>query len=131
MGADDAGRGPRPFPRSRRLTRGSEIRAALNRGKRSRTPHLDVWVSTSPSLRSRIGLIVPRYGHRIVDRNRLKRRLREILRIEILPRLISPDTGTDVLVRVRRNGYEASFVELRAELLEWWERRWSRGSSSS
>jgi ribonuclease P protein component len=66
-----------------------------------------------------------------VDRNRLKRRLREILRIEILPRLISPDTGTDVLVRVRRNGYEASFVELRAELLEWWERRWSRGSSSS
>jgi ribonuclease P protein component len=82
-------------------------------------------------LRSRIGLIVPRYGHRIVERNRLKRRLREILRIDVLPRLITPDTGTDILVRARRNGYEAGFAELKAELVEWWERRWSRGSSSS
>jgi ribonuclease P protein component len=129
--AGDGGPEPRRFPQSRRLTRGSEIRAALNRGKRSRTPHLDVYDSASPASRSRIGLIVPRHGHRIVDRNRLKRRLREILRVEILPCLTSPDSGTDVLVRARRNAYDAAFAELRAELLEWWERRCSRGSSSS
>ncbi len=129
MDAEREGRRPHSFPRSRRLTQGSEIRAALKRGKRSRTPHLDVFDSASPASRSRIGLIVPRYGHRVVDRNRLKRRLREIARIELLPRLATPDRGLDVLVRARREAYEAAFAELRAELLDWWEQRCSRGSS--
>lgn len=74
-------------------------------------------------------MIVPRYGHTAVDRNRLKRRLREIMRTELLPRLATPDAGLDVLVRARRDAYEAAFAELRTELLEWWERLCSRGSS--
>jgi ribonuclease P protein component len=131
MVAAEIGREPWKLPRSRRLTRGPEIRATLARGKRSRTRHLDVFDSASPVSRSRVGIIVPRYGGRIVDRNLLKRRLREILRVEILPRLSSPDSGRDVLIRARRDAYGATFDELRAELLEWLERRWSGGSSSS
>jgi len=123
------GRTRHSLPRSRRLTNGSEIRGILQRGKRSKTPHLDVYDSPSPASRSRVGLVVPRYGHRIVDRNLLKRRLREILRSEILPRLSTPESGRDVLVRIRRNAYEAAFAELRAELLDWWEQTCSRGSS--
>jgi len=124
------GREPEGLPRSRRLTRGPEIRAVLARGKRIRTRHLDVYDSASPVSRSRVGLIVPRYGGRIVDRNLVKRRLREILRKEILPRLRSPERATDVVVRARREAYGAAFSELRAELTEWLERRCSGGSSS-
>ena len=113
------------FPRSRRITRSSEIRALLRRGKRSRTAHLDVFDSASPAARSRAGVIVPKYGHRIVDRNRLKRRLREVLRIDVLPALAGRDLTVDILVRARREAYRARFPDLRAELVEWAETRWS------
>jgi ribonuclease P protein component len=70
-------------------------------------------------------VIVPKHGHRIVDRNLLKRRLREVLRTDILPVLGRRDMAVDVLVRARREAYRARFVDLRAELVEWAETRWS------
>jgi ribonuclease P protein component len=118
------------FPRSRRITQGAEIRAIIGRGKRSRTAHLDVFISASPVLRSRAGLIVPRHGHRIVDRNRLKRRLREIIRKDVLPRLDASAAALDILVRARRDAYQASFDDLNDELSGWMEREWPRGFSS-
>jgi ribonuclease P protein component len=118
------------FPRSRRITQGAEIRAIIGRGKRSRTAHLDVFISGSPVLRSRAGLIVPRHGHRIVDRNRLKRRLREIIRNDVLPRLDASSAALDILVRARQDAYQASFVDLKDELSGWMEREWPRGFSS-
>ena len=128
MVAASEGRGhERKLPRERRLTRGMEIRAILARGKRSRTVHLDVYDSASPVAHSRVGLVVPRHGHRVVGRNRLKRRLREILRQEVLPRLDAPGAGWDVLVRARRDAYDATYTELRTELLRWFEHRWPRG----
>jgi len=130
LAAADEGREHEGLPRSRRLTRGLEIRALLARGKRIRTRHLDVYDSASPVSRSRVGLVVPRYGRLAVDRNRVKRRLREILRREVLPRLRSPERAADVVVRARREAYGAAFAELRAELMEWLERRWPGGSSS-
>jgi ribonuclease P protein component len=74
-------------------------------------------------------LVVPRHRHRIVDRNVLKRRLREVLRREVLPRLRNRPVAADVLVRARREAYDAGFDALREELITWVERRWSRGSS--
>lgn len=73
--------------------------------------------------------MVPRHKHGAVERNRLKRRLREILRTELLPRLDRVEPPVDVLVRARREAYEASYGGLRDELIEWSERQWSRGSS--
>ena len=35
----------------------------------------------------RVGIVVPRHQHSAVDRNRLKRRLRELVRLELLPAL--------------------------------------------
>lgn len=101
----------------------------LERGKRSRTAHLDVFDSPSPVARSRVGLVVPRYGRRIVDRNLLKRRLREILRKQILPGLRKRGDGHDVLVRSRREAYGAGYNELLVELEEWLNKRWPLGSS--
>ncbi|HEX6939246.1 MAG TPA: ribonuclease P protein component [Longimicrobiales bacterium] len=118
------------LPRARRITRSREIRALFNRGKRSRTAHLDVFDSASPFPYPRIGVVVPRYKRPVVERNRLKRRLREILRRFVLPRLSATGSNVDVLVRARREAYGAAFAELRAELEQWMERRWPRASSS-
>jgi len=112
------------FPPDRRIRSGAEIRTLLKRGKRRRTPHLDVFFAASPVSHSRFGLIVPKHGQRIVDRNRLRRRLREIGRRELLPRLRERGVAVDLLVRTHRKAYGAEFVTLRGELLELMEERW-------
>lgn len=123
---------PRGFrlPRSSRIRRGPEIRALMARGKRKKTAHLDVFFSASPVSHERWGAVVPKHGHDIVARNLLKRRLREIGRIEVLPRLREAGRRTDVLVRTRRSAYGASFERLRDELVEITEEICSDASSS-
>ena len=76
---------------------------------------LDVRVTASPSLCARVGIIVPKYGHIIVDRNRLRRRLRELVRLRMLPALrLAPPT--DVLIRALPRSYSASFEMLEREM---------------
>lgn len=118
----------RRFPREQRITRGAEIRALFARGKRSRTPHLDVLHSESPVSFSRVGLVVPRYGNSAVRRNRVKRRLREALRLEVLPRLDAAGEARDVLVRARREAYDVPYARLAEELKEWLDRKWPASS---
>ena len=55
---------------------------------------------------------MPRHGHSAVDRNKLKRRLREIIRLELLSGL----SAVDVVVRARNEAYEAPFDALVTEL---------------
>lgn len=101
----------------------------FRRGKRSKTADLDVFDSPSPAPHPRVGLVVPRYRHAVVERNRVKRRLREILRQEVVPKLSDAGLVIDVLVRARPEAYGATYGELNEQLLEWVERRCSRGSS--
>jgi ribonuclease P protein component len=131
VSASAPGGGGEKLPRSRRLTRGTEIGSVFRRGKRSRTAHLDVFDSPSPGAFPRAGVIVPRHKQTVVARNLLKRRLREILRREVLPRLDGAGMWVDVLVRARREAYGAPFVELKSELVKWTEGRLSRAASSS
>jgi len=63
----------------------------------------------------RVGFIVPRYKHSAVDRNRLKRRLREITRTLLMPEFVK-HPPVDVVVRVLPSAYEASFETLRTQL---------------
>ena len=100
----------------------------LEKGKRQRTTSLDVFTAPSAAARSRLGLIVPRHGRRIVDRNLLKRRLREIGRRRVLPWLDEQGALTDVLIRARPSAYEAEFEGLSGEVLEAVEVAWSRAS---
>ena len=115
--ADDRSPEDQRFPRSRRIRLGSEIRAILHDGSRARSHHLDVFTAPAPHGEPRFGAIVPRYGRRVVARNQLRRRLREIGRTEVLPRLGVRGCAVDVLVRGRPQAYDARFQELRAELL--------------
>ena len=63
----------------------------------------------------RMGLIVPKFRATAVARNRLRRRLREIWRREILPQ----QAALDLIIRARREAYDAPFADLRRELLAW------------
>ena len=71
----------------------------------------------SPTLRPRLGFVVPKAGHRIVERNLLKRRLREVGRKRALLSLFGNERGIDVLVRTRRNAYAATWTELNRDLM--------------
>ena len=104
------------FPRAVRITGSEEIRALFRRGKRRKTRHLDVFLASSPVAHSRLGLVVPKHKHNSVQRNRVKRRLREIGRTVILPRLAERDLAMDVMVRARPEAYEASWEALLEEL---------------
>jgi ribonuclease P protein component len=57
-------------------------------------------------------VIVPKYKRSAVDRNQLKRRLREIIRLRLLPVL----PAIDVVIRARPEAYGASFAQLEQEL---------------
>ena len=114
------------MPRTRRITSSDEIRALFQRGKRSRTAHLDVFDFASPVAHPRVGVVVPKHRHNSVERNKLKRRIREVLRLEILPRLAEREVDVDVLVRARREAYAASYEQLNDELTDFVEKKWSR-----
>ena len=63
------------------------MEAVRKKGKRLRTTHLEVRYVVSLLCDGRAGIVVPRYSHSAVERNRVKRRLREIVRLDVLPRL--------------------------------------------
>jgi len=61
-------------------------------------------------------VIVPRYGHSAVDRNKVKRRLRDLARTELLPALVASPLALDVVIRAAPSAYGASYDTLRAAL---------------
>ena len=103
------------LPRGARIRSSAEIRRLLVEGKRRRTSCLEVFVADSRAPHSRIGLIVPKLGRRIVDRNLLKRRLREIGRRQVLPGLQAAGKQVDILIRARAGAYGADFDTLSRE----------------
>lgn len=98
-------------------------------GRRIRTTYIEVRVAASPLALSfpewngpRVGLIIPRFKHSAVARNLVKRRLRELARLELLP------TGllVDVVLKIRPEAYAATYENLAvdialtiAQLLRW------------
>ena len=55
----------------------------------------------------RVGIVVPRHKHSAVDRNRLKRRLRELVRTRLLPAL--DGLGGDLVIRAPTEAYDDAF----------------------
>jgi len=104
------------FPKASRLRLSSDIRGLFERGKRKRTAHLDVFFAASPASRPRLGIVVPKHRRTGVERNRLKRRLRELGRIRLLPALRRAGRVEDVMLRARREAYDASVAQLREEI---------------
>jgi ribonuclease P protein component len=61
---------------------------------------------------ARVGFIVPKHGQNSVARNRLKRRLRELVRISVLPTLVPQD----VVIRTLPSAYVQPWDVLRREV---------------
>jgi ribonuclease P protein component len=72
------------------------------------TEHLEARASASLSSYPRVGIVVPKHRQKIVDRNRVKRRLREIVRTRLLGDLHS----VDLLIRAKPQAYQSSFGQL-------------------
>ena len=104
------------LPRRARITASDEIRTLFRRGKRSKTRHLDAFVSPSPAGVPRLGVVVPKHKRTIVQRNLLKRRLRELGRGVLLPGLRNRGAALDVLLRARPEAYTAPFAALRDDV---------------
>ena len=103
------------LPRAHRLARASDIRRCLTHGRRRRLEHLDmIWIDNQTG-QPRMGLIVPKFQTSAVARNRLRRRLREIWRRD----LQASQPPGDLLIRARREAYQATFEDLRSELRTW------------
>jgi ribonuclease P protein component len=81
-------------------------------GRRLRTEHLEVRATDSLLSHVRVAVIVGKQGHTIVERNRLRRRLRELVRLKLIPRI----NGMDIVVRALSSGYEATFGQLTGEI---------------
>ena len=60
-----------------------------------------------------MGLIVPKQKHSAVERNLLKRRLRELARTRLLP-LLPP---VDLVIRTLPEAYDATFATLEREVV--------------
>ena len=64
----------------------------------------------------RIGFIVPKHRMTGVRRNQLKRRLRELARLQLLAPLRVAAKALDVVIRARYEAYAADFAALHAEM---------------
>jgi ribonuclease P protein component len=93
-------------------------------GARIRVDYLDVRAATSARPKPRVGFVVAKYSHTAVERNRLKRRLRELVRTRLLPALRAGTASgeekdgregvasIDVVVRALPAAYGVSFAVL-------------------
>lgn len=99
------------LPRERRITTRREI-AGLLRAERARGPALELYWRPASGPLSRATCITPKHGRTGVERNRLRRRLKELMRSILLSR----EEARDWLVRARPEAYDLGFDELRAAL---------------
>lgn len=76
------------------------------------TEHLEARAAASLLLHPRVGIVVPKYKNNIVSRNRVRRRLRELARIRLLPNLGS----VDLLVRAKPPAYATTFEQLASDV---------------
>lgn len=101
------------FPKSARVLRPTEYRRIYQEGKKFSGPLFAAFYRRSgEGSRARIGMTTPRALGGSVTRNRIKRRLREAVRLE----LGSLGPGWEVVLNPRRSLLDAEFARLSAEV---------------
>ena len=101
------------MPRASRLLRRAEFEAVYRSGGRRSSAQFVVHYRANGGSRSRFGSSVKKQLGNAVVRNRIRRRIREILRRNSseIP------SGWDMVIHPRRSVARANFVQLQAELL--------------
>ena len=101
------------FPKDFRLRTASEFKKVYQGGAKRISRSFVLFVLKNNLAHSRFGLTTPRKLGKAHDRNRLRRRVREILRTS---RPAIPD-GFDFVVNPRRSAIVRDFEDLRGELV--------------
>jgi ribonuclease P protein component len=99
-------------PKAARITRRQDIESIQREGRTLRVAALVVRMRPSPFASGRVGVVVPRFGHTAVLRNRLKRRLRSLTRSQ----LGQAGVGQDVIVWAKAPAYRLTFSALQSAL---------------
>lgn len=106
------------LPRAARLKRSRDFQAVYKRRSSWASAHLVLYVrlrGPREGEESRLGFVISKkIAKRAHDRNRLKRRLREISRLYLLPACPRP---YDALVVARTAAADAGFAALTAEMI--------------
>ena len=101
------------FPKALRLLRHADFERVYKQGRRHFAAHMTVFYLRRESGEHwRIGFTVGRALGGAVDRNRMKRRLREAVRLH------RPDTisGVDVVINPKKSLLTADFAEIESEV---------------
>jgi ribonuclease P protein component len=91
-----------------RLRRGADYRRAFAHGRRKANRLLTLYYVKNDQGQSRVGLVLGRRVGKAVQRNKVRRRLQEILR----GRWDGIRDGRDLVLVVRKEAKDASFQEL-------------------
>ena len=105
------------FRRAVKVKREIDFRSVIKRGQRWSCPLFTIYSMQNGFLRSRFGLITPGKMGNAVERNRTKRRMREILRRQ-------KPIGTlkrDILFRFTENAARAGAETLTNAVSQWLE----------
>lgn len=109
----DAGNPRLRFPREARLVRRGEFDAVYRAGKRRSSSHFTVFFRANALPKSRFGVSIKKALGGAVVRNRIRRRLREIVRCH---RAEIP-TGWDIVIHPKSAVASAPFDTLTTDLL--------------
>jgi ribonuclease P protein component len=101
------------YPREARLARRGEFDAVYRAGKRRSSSHFTVFFRANDLPQSRFGFSIKKALGGAVVRNRIRRRLREIVRCH---RLEIP-SGWDIVIHPKSSVARAEFAALAADLL--------------
>ncbi len=104
--------GERDFPKAARLLARKEFLAIQKQGKRSHSRHFVIITSHSGNKRPRLGITASRKFGNAIARNKLKRRLREIFRLQ----QEKLETGYDILIIPKFKARHLSFAQTQNEL---------------
>jgi ribonuclease P protein component len=114
------------FPRAARLVRRSEFDAVYREGRRRTSREFAVFLRANGLDQSRFGWSIKKTLGSAVRRNRIRRRIREIVRLH--RQEISP--GWDIVIHPRTSVATAEFRALTEELLKLLPKRAGESSNS-
>jgi len=103
------------LPGEARITKKTDFERIKREGVWIRGEHFDVIFARGPEKCARLGVIVPLYSQNVVARNLLKRRIKEVMRRVVLPKMPGQ---CDIVVRVRKKAYETTYETIREELVK-------------